>query len=85
MSLEPLADKWAAFGWHVREVDGHDLRQLSEAVEFARTYTAGPVMVLCNTVKGKGVDFMENDPAWHYGGLSKELVERAKQSVEREG
>ena len=85
MSLEPLADKWAAFGWQVREVDGHDLRQLSEAVEFAQTYTAGPVMVLCKTVKGKGVDFMENDPAWHYGGLSKELVERAKQSVEREG
>ncbi len=85
MSLEPLADKWAAFGWAVREVDGHDLRQLSEAVEFAQSHLAGPVMVLCRTVKGKGVDFMENDPAWHYGGLSKELVERAKQSVEREG
>lgn len=84
MSLEPLADKWTAFGWKVREVNGHDLREISEAIEFAQGHQGGPVMILCNTIKGKGVEFMENDPAWHYGGLSKELVERAKQSLERE-
>lgn len=81
MSLEPLADKWAAFGWEVRRVDGHNLRELAEAIDFALGYDAGPVMILAETVKGKGVDFMENDPAWHYGGLSAELVERAKKSL----
>jgi transketolase len=81
MSLEPLADKWTAFGWKVCPVNGHDIRQLSEAIEFAHTWQDGPVMILCDTVKGKGVDFMENNPAWHYGGLSAELVEKAKKSL----
>jgi transketolase len=84
MALEPIADKWASFGWKVREVDGHDLEQLSDAIEFAQEYTEGPVLILCNTVKGKGVDFMENDPAWHYGGLNADLVEKAKQSIGEE-
>lgn len=83
MSLEPLADKWTAFGWKVREVDGHDLQQLAEAVDFALSYKEGPVMILCNTIKGKGVDFMENDPAWHYGALNTELVAKAKKSLEK--
>ncbi len=83
MSLEPLAEKWKAFGWETREIDGHDFHALSEAIEFAQQYDAGPVMLVCDTVKGKGVDFMEDDPAWHYGGLSGELVEQAKQSLER--
>lgn len=82
MSLEPLAEKWAAFGWKVRPVNGHDFRELSEAIEFAQQYPDGPVMIICDTVKGKGVDFMENDPAWHYGGLSAELAEKAKRSLD---
>ena len=82
MSLEPLADKWTAFGWEVREVDGHDFRQLAEAIEFAQQYNEAPVVILANTTKGKGVDFMENDPAWHYGGLSAELIRKAKSSIE---
>jgi transketolase len=81
MSLEPFADKWRAFGWHTIEVNGHDLAQLSDAIEKAQAFSEGPVMILCDTVKGKGVDFMENDPAWHYGGLSTELVEKAKSSL----
>ena len=84
MGLEPLADKWRAFGWEVREVDGHDFRQLADAIEYAIAYEDGPVAIICNTIKGKGVDFMENDPAWHYGGLSAELVAKAKASLERE-
>lgn len=83
MSLEPVAEKWKAFGWETREIDGHDFYALSEGIEFAQQHDAGPVMLVCDTVKGKGVDFMENDPAWHYGGLSSELVEQAKQSLER--
>lgn len=81
MKLEPLADKWRAFGLETRLVNGHDMRQLAEAIEFAQQVKGKPVMILCDTVKGKGVNFMENDPAWHYGGLSSELVEKAKQSI----
>ncbi len=81
MSLEPLADKWRAFGFDTREVNGHDLDQLAEAIEYAQTAKGKPIMLLCDTVKGKGVDFMEGDPAWHYGGLSQELVEKAKTSI----
>ena len=81
MSLEPFADKWRAFGWETKEVNGHDLKALSEAVEFAMNYKKGPVMLLCETVKGKGVDFMEGKAAWHYGGLGADLVEKAKASI----
>ncbi len=81
MSLEPLADKWRAFGWETRVVDGHDLAALAEAIEFAIAWDKGPVMLLCDTVKGKGVDFMEAKAAWHYGGLSAEMVAKAKQSI----
>jgi transketolase len=81
MKLEPFVDKWAAFGWKVLAIDGHDFRQLAESIDFALGYREGPVMIVCNTVKGKGVTFMENDPAWHYGGLSAELIEKAKKSI----
>ena len=81
MSLEPLAGKWRAFGFETFEVDGHDLDQLADAIEKAHAVKGKPIMLLCDTVKGKGVDFMEGDPAWHYGGLSAELVEKAKSSI----
>ncbi|NIA14097.1 MAG: transketolase [Nitrospiraceae bacterium] len=81
MSLEPFADKWRAFGWETREIDGHDYTQLATAIEFAQGYTDGPVMIVANTVKGKGVSYMENDPAWHYGGLSAELIRQAKSDL----
>ena len=81
MSLEPFEAKWAAFGWKVRSIDGHDFRQLADSIDFALGYTEGPVMIICDSVKGKGVDFMENDPAWHYGGLSVDLIAKAKQSI----
>ena len=84
MGLEPFADKWTAFGWKVREIDGHDFGELADAIEFAQAYSEGPVLILANTIKGKGVDFMEDDPAWHYGGLSMELIEKAKASLARE-
>jgi transketolase len=83
MALEPVAEKWKSFGWQVREVDGHDLRQLAEAVDFAIGHRGSPVLILAKTVKGKGVDFMENNPAWHYGALSADLIEKAKASIER--
>ena len=81
MRLEPLADKWRAFGFETREVDGHDLHTLADAIEFAQQFKGGPIMLLCDTKKGKGVDFMEDKPDWHYGGLSAELIEKAKRSI----
>ena len=81
MSLEPLADKWTAFGWTVKAANGHDFRELAAAIDFARGHKDGPVVVIAHTVKGKGVDFMENQPGWHYGGLDSELIARAKRSI----
>jgi transketolase len=83
MALEPIAEKWKAFGWQVREVDGHDLKQLAEAIEAAQAHHGSPSLILAKTVKGKGVDFMEDNPAWHYGALSSALIEQAKASVEK--
>lgn len=81
MALEPFADKWTAFGWTTRVVDGHDLQALAAAIEFSHGYKDGPVMIIAKTVKGKGVPFMENEPAWHYGGLDEGLVQKAKQAL----
>jgi transketolase len=83
MSLEPFADKWRAFGFDVREVDGHSFGHLTEAIDAALAATDKPVLIIANTIKGKGVDFMENDVRWHYGGLDSDLIARAKDSVER--
>lgn len=62
--MEPFADKWKAFGWNVTEIDGHDYGQIKEAL-LARK-NGMPTLVIANTVKGKGVSFMENVPIWHY-------------------
>ena len=63
-NIEPLADKWQAFGWQVIEVDGHDHQQLMAALTADPTSTQ-PKVVIAHTLKGKGVDFMENMPLWH--------------------
>ncbi len=83
MGLEPFADKWKAFGWLVREINGHSFQEIAEAIEYARSENSAPVMIIANTVKGKGVDFMENEVKWHYGGLDTDLIEKAKQSRDR--
>jgi len=65
MSPEPVTDKWRAFGWHVEEIDGHDLTQIINALDKAREVKGRPTMIVANTVKGKGVSFMENQAGWH--------------------
>jgi transketolase len=65
MSPEPLPDKWRAFGWHVIEVNGHDVAALYQAIEEAKTITGQPSIVIMETVKGKGVPQMENQAGWH--------------------
>jgi len=65
MDLEPLADKWRSFGWHVIVLDGHDIGALQNAFTEASRMKAKPTVLIANTVKGKGVSFMENNPKFH--------------------
>jgi transketolase len=82
MALEPLADKWQAFGWEVAAVDGHDFRKLAGAIERAHQTVDRPTVIIARTVKGKGVDFMENQAAWHYGSLDAERAAMALKSID---
>lgn len=81
MALEPFADKWRSFGWELIEVDGHDLAALDSALERAWAATERPVVILADTIKGKGVDFMENNVVYHYASGDSALCERAKASI----
>ncbi len=65
MSIEPVVDKWLAFNWDVLEIDGNDIVQIADAIERAGGVRSKPQMIIANTVKGKGVSFMENVAAWH--------------------
>jgi len=65
MPIEPLADKWSAFGWQVEEVDGHSIRAVAEALEMAKKILDRPTVIIAHTTKGRGVSFMENQSFWH--------------------
>jgi transketolase len=65
MPVDPLPDKWRAFGWNVIEIDGHDMQQIVDTLERARTSRGIPTVIIAHTVKGKGVSYMENVPVWH--------------------
>jgi len=65
MQVEPLADKYASFGWNVMRVDGHDMGAIVSALDAARSAEGKPVVILADTIKGKGVSFMENQAGWH--------------------
>lgn len=77
LSLHPLAERWRAFGWNAQEVDGHDFTQIIDALEKAKGHTAQPSVVICQTTKGRGVSFMENNPAFHGKAANKEQLEQA--------
>jgi transketolase len=72
MNPEPVANKFAAFGWHVISIDGHNLEEIFKAIDEAKTIKGMPTMIVANTVKGKGVSFMENQASWHGTAPSKE-------------
>lgn len=74
LNLEPLAQKWAAFGWEVRETDGHDHKQITEAFSMPAAEAGKPQVVIAHTVKGKGVSYMENSLAWHYQSPNSEQL-----------
>ncbi len=65
MPIEPVRDKWVAFGWHVIRVDGHDFQQIIDALNEARNIKGKPTFIIADTIKGKGVSFMEGKVDWH--------------------
>ncbi|NLD74254.1 MAG: transketolase [Chloroflexi bacterium] len=81
MPIEPVADKWRAFGWEVSEIDGHDMAQVVEALEASRQVADRPSMIIAHTVKGKGVSYMENNPAWHGRAPNRQEAEQALREI----
>ncbi len=77
MEIEPLAEKWRAFGWRVLEIDGHNFVEILDALSKAQATKAKPTVIIARTIKGRGVSFMENQVKWHAGGISKEQYEQA--------
>ncbi len=83
LPLESLADKWRAQNWRVLEIDGHDMRAILEAVHEAQTTKGRPTVIVCRTVKGKGVSFMENVVKYHGAATTDEELTRALAELER--
>ncbi len=81
MSLESISDKWQAFGWETMNVDGHDMEQLLSTLNLALKVTDKPVAIVANTIKGKGISFMEDDNNWHYRIPSSDEVILSKKEL----
>ena len=77
LELEPLADKWRAFGWAVVEIDGHNFGQIEKALTNLPATAGKPTCVIAHTIKGKGISFMEDKLLWHYRCPDKEEMARA--------
>ncbi len=77
LDLEPLAQKWTAFGWEVREIDGHDMGAIVEALDALPLAPDKPSMIIAHTVKGKGVSFAEDSYLWHNNAVTNEVYENA--------
>ena len=82
MKLEPFAEKWKAFGFDVIEADGHNMYELSDAVDKALNASEKPVAVICNTIKGCGVKQMENDLKYHYASIDEATAAQCKADID---
>jgi transketolase len=82
MRLEPFTKKWAAFGWNVIEVNGHDMKEVQGAFESAKTKRGKPTVIIAHTFKGKGISFMEWIGAFHGKSLTKEELDRALEELD---
>ena len=83
MGIEPLDDKWRAFGWEVHVVDGHDIAELTALLRRVKADDSRekPCCIIARTLKGKGVSYMETDPGWHLGYLDPSDAEAARQEI----
>jgi transketolase len=82
LDIDPVAQKYRDFNWHVREIDGHDMAEVLDALDEAETVTDRPTLILSHTVKGKGVSWMELNPDWHGKAPSEEEGEIAIAELE---
>ncbi len=82
MGIEPIGEKFAAFGWQVLTIDGHDLQQIADAVDTAKQTENMPTLIHAKTIKGKGVSFMENKYGWHGVAPKPEELELALKELE---
>jgi transketolase len=83
LGLEPFADKWRAFGWGVREVDGHDHQAIKRVLAELPFTDQRPSCIIAHTVKGKGVSFMENSVLWHYRTARGDEYDAAKRELDQ--
>lgn len=84
MDVAPVPEKWRSFGWEVIEIDGHDMRQIIDALESAQQVKDKPCMIVAHTVKGKGVSYMEGQAAWHGKAPTEEQLAQAMAELESE-
>jgi len=82
MNIEPLNEKWRAFGWHTIEIDGHNFDQILNAFDEAKATKGKPTIIIAHTIKGKGVSFMENNAEFHGKAPTSEEAERALKELE---
>jgi len=81
MGLEPLSDKWKAFGWSVMEINGHNISEIIEALKKVRKSKGKPTIIIAHTVKGKGISFMENEVDWHGKAPNEEEFNQAMREL----
>jgi transketolase len=81
LNVEPLKDKWQAFGWETQEIDGHDFDEIEKSLT-TMPETGKPKIVIAKTIKGKGVSFMENNNIYHYKAPSQDEYEKALKELE---
>ena len=81
-SLQPLDFKWKSFGWHVQEINGHDFDEIAKALKMAKSEKNQPSIIIANTIKGKGVSFMEDNNNWHYRIPNKEELKLAVEELD---
>ncbi len=76
-NIEPLSSKWESFGWYVQIIDGHNVESIQNAIKVAKSIKGKPKVIIANTIKGKGISFMENNYLWHHSSISKEQINQA--------
>lgn len=81
MPLNSLRKKYESFNWKVIEIDGHDIKEITNAINQAKFVYDEPTVIICNTISGKGIPFIENDPSWHSKPITKEIYDKMKKAL----